>query len=554
MPINVRVYSNADDALVAWDPDVWDPAWVGFRVERRNETTQRVTVLNNRIPSTAGGGPVGAEGVSSESSPIRRCIWIDHSVNEADKVSYRVTPVQSAPGGFAPVEAAASGWTDPVTVTGDSGDGLEVYFNRGTLMSQIVTRFVKDDVSSASLRRFVQSLAQPGGAPRRYLSGDARREMLAFLADADQRGSEIYAAIYEINDKELIEGLKAFGPRGHILIGNGGGTRDGVAEELTQAGLDVHHRDLSRRGASSPSVHNKFVVEVDRHGVPTRALTGSTNWTTTGLCTQLNNVLILNRPAIAARYRDQWSRLVAAGDLLPPELKANNGRPTSDGNVDLYFSATPTKEELTPVIDLIRGARQGAYFLMFMPGQSPLLDELLSLAKNGPAYVRGVVSTVAAKGEGIVEVGGQVIRSGQKPSSYKNKIQVPMGVPAKNRPTWAETEFSAPELHAGGLMAIVHSKAIVIDPFSDDCAVITGSHNFSLAASQKNDENLVIIRGQRALAQAYAVHMAGVCDGYAWRAFLNSAGAASGTGGGLYTLDGWKPGGAKRAELEFWMR
>jgi phosphatidylserine/phosphatidylglycerophosphate/cardiolipin synthase-like enzyme len=43
-------------------------------------------------------------------------------------------------------------------------------------------------------------------------------------------------------------------------------------------------------------------------------LTGSTNWTTSGLCTQLNNVLIVEDPDIAARYLDQWGKLVAAGN------------------------------------------------------------------------------------------------------------------------------------------------------------------------------------------------------------------------------------------------
>lgn len=48
--------------------------------------------------------------------------------------------------------------------------------------------------------------------------------------------------------------------------------------------------------------------------------------------------------------------------------------------------------------------------------------------------------------------------------------------------------------------AIVHSKVIVIDPNGDKPIVVTGSHNFSAAVSGKNDENLVIIEGNKALA------------------------------------------------------
>jgi hypothetical protein len=80
--------------------------------------------------------------------------------------------------------------------------------------------------------------------------------------------------------------------------------------------------------------------------------------------------------------------------------------------------------------------------------------------------------------------------------------------------------------------------------------VITGSHNFSDSASMKNDENLVIIRGNAKLAQAYALHINGVYDHYSWRAFL----ASGGNPDQIYKpLDAWKPGGSRAQELDFWM-
>ena len=143
-------------------------------------------------------------------------------------------------------------------------------------------------VTSASLAALRDNLADPGFGGRRYLAGDARHALLSFVADADQRGNEVYAALYEINDRELIEALKMLGDRGHVLIGNGGGTGPGVAAELTKAHLEVLHRDLSHKGESSPSVHNKFVVEVSAATkAAARVLTGSTNWTVTHRLAQL---------------------------------------------------------------------------------------------------------------------------------------------------------------------------------------------------------------------------------------------------------------------------
>jgi phosphatidylserine/phosphatidylglycerophosphate/cardiolipin synthase-like enzyme len=551
MTINVKAYANADDVLIAWQPDSWPNDWVGFQLERRNNTTQQSTILPNRIPPKAGLGKVAPDGISSTQSPFRRCIWTDHSVVDTDNVSYRVTAMKDGPNGtFVPDPGSVTGWTPPVVASGDAGGGLEAYFNRGTLMSQIVSRFVNDDASDASLRNFVKSLADPATPARHYLAGDALHQILAFLSEADRRGSEIHAAIYEMNDEELVGGLKPFGNRGHVLLGNGSATKPNIANELSGAGLEVKHRDLSNAGRSSPSVHNKFVVESDSHGNAIRVLTGSTNWTTTGLCTQLNNVLIIENPVIAKRYLDQWGKLVADGNAMPAALKTSNSNPTTDGDITLYFAATNGEAEFKPVLDLINGAKDGALFLMFMPGQSPLLDALLGRAQQNDVYVRGVVSTMMPSQNGtIVSVGGQVVKSGSPPQEFHDDVQLPHGVSVQNEPSWADVEFSVKQIHDAGMQAIVHSKTIVVDPFSDNCAVITGSHNFSVAASAKNDENLVIIRGNKKLAQAYALHINGVYDHYSWRGFLGSGGDAN----QIFSLDGWKPGGGKEQELDFWM-
>ena len=59
----------------------------------------------------------------------------------------------------------------------------------------------------------------------------------------------------------------------------------------------------------------------------------------------------------------------------------------------------------------------------------------------------------------------------------------------------------------------------------------------------------MIIRGNKQLAQAYALHINGVYDHYSWRGYLGSGGNPD----QIYSLDGWKPGGGKEQELDFWM-
>lgn len=51
--------------------------------------------------------------------------------------------------------------------------------------------------------------------------------------------------------------------------------------------------------------------------------------------------------------------------------------------------------------------------------------------------------------------------------------------------------------------AAAHNKVIVADADGPACAVLTGSYNFTWSAANRNAENLIVLRDNCALAQAY---------------------------------------------------
>ena len=51
--------------------------------------------------------------------------------------------------------------------------------------------------------------------------------------------------------------------------------------------------------------------------------------------------------------------------------------------------------------------------------------------------------------------------------------------------------------------AAAHNKAVIIDAGSADCAVVTGSFNFTYAAQHRNAENALVLRGNPPLCDAY---------------------------------------------------
>jgi len=57
-------------------------------------------------------------------------------------MQYRVVPVVAAGGNFQSVDGASE-WSDPIEANAESGAGLAGIFNRGIIMSQVVSRFVQ---------------------------------------------------------------------------------------------------------------------------------------------------------------------------------------------------------------------------------------------------------------------------------------------------------------------------------------------------------------------------------------------------------------------------
>ena len=160
---------------------------------------------------------------------------------------------------------------------------------------------------------------------------------------------------------------------------------------------------------------------------------------------------------------------------------------------------------------------------MFMPGGSGVLATVQELRQSKPELViRGVVSELP-KGRADEKSGPsttlkvKLVDSSTAGPDAERRVDVvqPEG---RAHPTawWAAETTHLQFTHDIGF-AIVHSKVLVVDPFSDDPTVVTGSHNFSISASEDNDENFVVVRGDRVLAEAYAVNVDSAWRHYAAR-------------------------------------
>jgi phosphatidylserine/phosphatidylglycerophosphate/cardiolipin synthase-like enzyme len=139
---------------------------------------------------------------------------------------------------------------------------------------------------------------------------------------------------------------------------------------------------------------------------------------------------------------------------------------------------------------------------------------------------------------------GETVEEGDSPATFDDKnISIVRAARIDDRNLLGD--FGLEQLTAKGAVgAIIHDKLIVIDPRSDDCAVILGSHNLGFKASYSNDENFLIVRGNRDLAAAYAVHIMDVYDHYRFRAIETERKrqGKKGWSGFLETDDDWQKG------------
>jgi phosphatidylserine/phosphatidylglycerophosphate/cardiolipin synthase-like enzyme len=581
MSITLRVYNNGDHSCIVWRPDGHIDGCLGFALRRKLNGQE--TVLNNWV-----GFDLAPPGTSKPSTdwPFQRFLWWDYLLNNDDEISYRVVPMLGAKDNLTEApDAQCSAWTEPERVTEQRTPHVAAFFNRGIVASQWVARALEEIPGSSQRAKMTNVISKPGNPLRDRLSGHLREEMLQLLADPP---GPIFAALYELNDPELIAALKKLGKKANLVLGNGAFNKKQPDENAAvrpqlRSAINLFDRLVS----AGHFAHNKFVVFCDAGGTPRRVWTGSTNWTVTGLCTQANNGLLIEDDAVAAAYKDAWDRIHRSGNGFPPTLVKGNSQPrqftVDGGQVSVWNVPTDAEEDLDQARKLINGATHGILFLMFNPGgfqddpdRWTLLQSILNRHQpdsnpyyNPSLYIHGVVNqpiprlaedpTVDPKQAGPPAAHELDPAAAVHPVAlFQGGVAPPMrGAADALVPAAIQEKFQnwIPELKRESI-AMVHSKVVVLDPFGEHPVVMTGSHNMGPKASEKNDDNLIIVENNAPLAQAYAVNIIAIYQNYQWRLYRNENHAANEVWSHLEDKDTWQDGhlqGWRGAELAFWL-
>jgi phosphatidylserine/phosphatidylglycerophosphate/cardiolipin synthase-like enzyme len=579
MSIDLKVYDNGDHTCLVWLPADGKPipGCRGFTIRRIHNGQEDYLHGFVGFSDTDRLDPA-----NPWKFPVQRFLWWDYFVKPGDTVQYSVVPVTGPDKDhLTRATALASPLTGEMKISGQCTPNLSAYFNKGIVASQWVSRALNQEPKGKKIKDVV---AQAGDPLRNALSGLLRPQILSLLADAKKDNGKIFAALYELNDPELIPALEAFGSDCSVVLANGAFSAQ-KPDENADVRQRLRHESkvnvFDRMVSEGHFAHNKFVVFCDSAGKPQRVLTGSTNWTTSGLCTQANNGLIINDPAVAADFLAAWKRIQAAGNGYPAALVTPNSAATTfevDGcKVTPWFVKTSAAQDLDFARKLINAAKEGILFLFFNPGtyqtdphKWTLLQNILNRHQqannpdfNPDLYIRGVVNqdipqlTKAGAAKGQTPPDGVIDPAAPKPVTlFTNGAPQGLGhdvlVPHNIKDQFSQWEKEL----LGASMVNIHSKVIVLDPFGENPVVMTGSHNLGFKASNANDDNLVIIEGNAPLAAAYAINIIAIFQTYRWNSYVEMHRKDPKVWHGLVDNDQWQAGyltGDDFAELNFWL-
>lgn len=477
---------------------------LGFAVRRTRHSDGDVRWMTGmKTFASVEPSPPPGVGRSSRRHPFQSFQWADYSVSPNEHYTYRVSAMTGTPGALVP------GATVDLEVTTEPVDlgRHAVFFNRGSIASQEYARRFQNRPPD-----------EVGQAAFDWLSRGLVEGLEAFIGQAGP-GDVLHGAIFEFKNTRVFSALAAARARGAAVkvLYDGDSQKAGNEAALVGSGLDgaVAARERSGRFA-----HNKFFV-LSRAGVPAEVWTGSTNLSQNGIFGHSNNAHLVRDPAVAATFAGYWALLERDATRKPTATEATAMTPApvpaGAADTDVVFSPRTDLGALDWYAELAGDASR-ALFMTFAFGMD---DRFVNVYDRTDDVLRFALMEKKGNGSTFAEQAATIDRIRRRPNTT---VSVGARVQINTFDRWlAETDRATAEAH----VLYIHTKYMLIDPLGADPIVVVGSANFSKASTDTNDENMLVIRGNSAVADVYLGEYMRLFSHYAFRESLKFSGATT---------------------------
>ncbi len=337
-----------------------------------------------------------------------------------------------------------------------------------------VQSFATVSNSSGDMKAYFNSpvdLSYSNGVDAIYLPSTMDDTLIKYIQRAKYT---IDFTIYNFNNQgisNISNALKAAANSGVRVrvIGCGTTANLGIDELLGSA---VHVLIGPSSSQRTGIMHNKFVVFDAQSNDPNDPLvwTGSTNFTDGQINLDANNVIIVQDQSLARAYQIEFEEMWGSYGDQPNAANAKFGS---------------AKKNNTPHEFMINGKYVECYFSP-SDGVNGRIVEVISTSNSDLSIATMLMTrtemadAIAARKSAGVAV--NVITN----SEAGNSVTVNSILSAS-----LTTHFTFDEVSSG----ILHHKYMIVDQYSpiSDPIVFTGSHNWSAAADNDNDENTLVI-------------------------------------------------------------
>ena len=526
--LTVRAISGTHVVLLAMNlPESKCKGLRGFAIHRTDHAEQESRWLEGVRAFEATDPKLGPGlKLSSRKHPFQDFTWSDYSAQQGRKYTYKVLALKGEPDDLQPLAEVE------IDIETEKQDGAvhEVYFNRGAASSQEYSRRFGNRTPGSKGDDLDPTWA--------WLSRGAHEAILNFIGQA-KKGWGLRVCAYEFRLPSVANAIDDAHDRGADVMVLFDGSKEFPADENRETVAKARILGLCYERIPKPIAipHNKFIVLL-KNDKPVAVLTGSTNFSLGGVFGQSNVVHIVNDPAIAGQYRDYWDALVEnpeKSDLAPALATAHplpKGLPPK-GSMTV-FSPRTSLDALDYYIDIAGLANEGL-FITFPFGMHEgfksvfktskaslryaLMDKLLGPGVVGPKR-KGETDAAAKKrrAQELKAARDEMIAIRKK---VENQIAVGSTMPFNLFDKWLEEKLTGLNAHVN----YVHTKYMLVDPLSDNPTIVSGSANFSAASTDKNDENMLIIRGDTRVADIYLGEFMRLWDHYAFREWASSQSA-----------------------------
>ena len=494
----VKAYAGTSGVLLAMDvAESRRRGLLGFAIEQKEGTRQWSWLLNSL---TFPGRPHTLprwNATPSNLAPIQKFRWADYSIKPNTTCKYRVHLA------YGTTEAPELGESLEVAVSTDDGQpkGHRVVFNRAVAASQGFERRFPELNKLLSEKRDLPVEEWPE-EPRQWLQHGLLDQILAFIERARDNKWGLDIAIYEYELTAIIDAVNAAHKRGvavRVIYHAKAGDKQTLENIASLKKIPVASK---KARVTTKIFHDKFIVlsKINTAGehVCQAVMCGSTNFTENAVYRQANVVHIADDKAVAASYLALFDLIWNDAEDVAATRKwiTQNNRMDPGNALFAGFSPRSGGSDLAEFISVIRAADKDLLFATAFMLPEPILDALLGTAHDD--VLRYGIQNTKSRITGF---------HADRSAEFTATALLTSGLEG-----WVKEGLKGQRGHM-----LVHLKAIVANFTTDAPVIISGSHNLSAAASSGNDENYLIIRGDRDLADRYGLEILRFYEHYRFR-------------------------------------